>query len=166
MGTSASRQTIYSIGPRRFQNQILADFLEKELDAKCVVSEDACREPPAANSRICQVLVLLHAAENDFDKSLMGLASENIKTLDGRIVALFNVKSDTGIEEKGVSWGIRGFFYKQDPPRQLVRGISCMFKGEMWYPREVMAKYILSLIDDNQNKRQDVATLTRGNLNC
>jgi len=36
----------------------------------------------------------------------------------------------------------------------------------MWYPREVMAKYILSLIDDNQNKRQDVATLTRGNLNC
>jgi len=162
MGTLAGRRTIYLIGSRRFQNQILADFLEKELDAECIVTV-AAREAPAANGYSCKALVLLESPEKDLDKYFMGLESDSKKTLNGHIVALFNVKPDSGVEERAIMRGIRGLFYKH-PPKQLIRGISRMFKGEMWYPRDVMARYILSLKDDNQNNRQDVVTLTRREL--
>lgn len=164
MKTLADRKTIYLVGTRRFQNQILADFLEKELKAECIVSEDAYRKPPSTNGQKYRVLTLLDFSENDLNKYFTGLESESKKTLDGNIVALFNIKPDSGVEEKAISRGIRGLFYKQDPPNQLVRGISCMFKGEMWYPRDVMARYILSLKEDNQNNRQDVVNLTQREL--
>ena len=163
MGTSASKQIIYIIGPRKFQNDILAHYLEKELEAKCVVSEDAHHGPPATNGQGFQAMVLLDSPEKDLDKYFMGLESNSRNTLNGHIVALFNVKLGLGIEEKAITWGIRGFFYEHDSPEQLVKGISCMFKGETWYPRDVMSKYIHSMQNKTKNNK-DVVFLTHREL--
>ncbi|HOD35258.1 MAG TPA: LuxR C-terminal-related transcriptional regulator [Syntrophales bacterium] len=165
MGTSASKQIIYIIGPRKFQNDILAGYLEKQLGAKCIVSCDAHHGPPAANGQGFQAMVLLDSPEKDLDKYFMGLESTSRNTLNGHIVALFNVKPGLGIEGKAITWGIRGFFYEQDSPEQLVKGISCMFKGETWYPREVMSNYILSMqCKDKNTNNKDVVFLTHREL--
>ena len=161
METSASKQTVYIIGPRKLQNDILADFLEKELDAKCIVSEDAYHGPPATNGQGCQALVLLDYPEEDLDKYFMSLDSESRNTLNEHIVALFNVKPSSGIEEKAISRGIRGLFYEQDSPEHFVKGITAMLKGDMWYPRDAMSKYILSIKDNNNNKKDDIALTQR-----
>ena len=164
MGTLAGKQTIYIVGHRKFQNDILADYLENELEAKCIVSEDAHHGPPATDDQECRTMVLLDSPENDLDRYFIGLESASRNTLNGHIIALFNVKPGSGIEGKAISWGIRGFFYEQDSPKQFVKGISSMFKGEMWYPRDVMAKYILSRKDNNNNNKKDVVVLTQREL--
>jgi len=161
MGTS-NKQAIYIIGPRKLQNDILADYLEKEMEAKCTVSMDVHQGMPATNG--CQALVLLDSPERDLDKFFMGLESASKRTLNEHIVALFNVKPGSGIEDKAISWGIKGFFYEQDSPKQIVKGITSMFKGEMWYPRDVMAKYILARKDSNSNNKKDVVVLTQREL--
>jgi LuxR family transcriptional regulator of csgAB operon len=115
------------------------------------------------NGQGCQALVLLDSPERDLDKYFMGLESASKRVLSEYIVALFNVKPGSGIEDKAISWGIRGFFYEQDSPKQFVKGISAMVKGEMWYPRDVMAKYILSQ-KDNNNHKKDVIVLTHREL--
>ncbi|HRR41917.1 MAG TPA: response regulator transcription factor [Syntrophales bacterium] len=164
MGTPANKQMIYIIGPRKLQNDILADYLEKELSAKCVVTADARHGPPVGeNGQGCPALVLLDSPEKDLDKYFMGLESASKRSLSEHIVALFNVKPGSGIEDKAISWGIRGFFYEQDSPKQFVKGITAMVKGEMWYPRDVMAKYILSRKDTN-NSKKDVIVLTQREL--
>jgi len=161
METSASKQTVYIIGPRKLQNDILADFLHNELEANCTVSEDAHHGPSATNGQGCQALVLLDYPEEDLDRYFMSLDSVSKKTLNGHIVALFNVKPDSGVEEKAISRGIRGLFYEQDSPEHFVKGISAMLKGDMWYPRDVMTKYILSIKDNNNNKKDDIALTQR-----
>ena len=161
METSANKQTIYIIGPRKLQNDILADFLHNELEANCTVSEDAHHGPPSTNGQECQALVLLDYPEEDLDRYFMSLDSVSKKTLNGHIVALFNVKPDSGVEEKAISRGIRGLFYEQDSPEHFVKGISAMFRGDMWYPRDAMSKYILSIKDNNNNKKDDIALTQR-----
>jgi LuxR family transcriptional regulator of csgAB operon len=146
------------------QNDILADYLEKELGAKCIVTTDAHHgPPPRENGQGHQALVLLDSPEKDLDKYFMWVESASKRSLSEHIVVLFNVKPGSGIEDMAISWGIRGFFYQQDSPKQFVKGITSMVKGEMWYPRDVMAKYILSRKDNNNNKK-DVIVLTQREL--
>jgi LuxR family transcriptional regulator, positive regulator of biofilm formation len=151
---------IYIIGPRKLQNEILASYLEKELDANCTVTMDAY-DTPETNGHEC--LILLDSPEKDLDSYFMSLESASRKTFNGHIIALFNVKPGLGIEEKAISWGMRGFFYEQDSPIQFVKGISAMFKGELWYSRDVMTKYILSR-KANNNHKKDVVILTQREL--
>jgi len=158
MKTSESKQTIYIIGPRKLQNDILAEYLEQELEVKCIVSEDAHHGPPVTNGQGCQALVLMDSPEKDLDKYFTGLESNK---LNGHIIALFNVERGSGIEEKAISWGIQGFFYEQDSPKLFVKGISCMFKGEMWYPRGIMAQYIRSRRYNDNNKKEAVVLTQR-----
>lgn len=163
MGTN--KQVIYIIGPRKSQNEILADYLGKELGLKCIVTADDHHGPPASeNGQGCQAMVLLDSPEKDLDKYFMGLESSSKRNLADHIVALFNVKPGSGIEDKAISWGIRGFLYEQDSPKQFVKGITAMFNGEMWYPRDVMAKYILSRKDNNSTNKKDVIVLTQREL--
>ncbi len=109
MGTS-NKQAIYIIGPRKLQNDILADYLEKEMEAKCTVSMDVHQGMPATNG--CQALVLLDSPERDLDKFFMGLESASKRTLNEHIVALFNVKPGSGIEDKGHLMGDQGLFLR------------------------------------------------------
>ena len=160
MDTSTSKHMIYIIGPRKLQNEVLASYLEKELEAECTVTMGAY-DTPTTNGRAC--LILLDTPEKDLDKYFMGFESASRKTLNGHSIAFFNVKQGLGIEDKAISWGIRGFFYEQDSSVQFVKGISAMFKGELWYPRDVMTKYILSRRDNN-NHRKDVVILTQREL--
>ncbi len=161
MGTLASRQIIHIVGPSRFQNEILADFLEKELEAKCFVSVDAQHQPPANNDQDGQTLVLLDSSVKDLENYLIGFELKGRSVPNGQMAALFNVMPGSGIEEKAISWGVRGFFYEQDSPKHFVKGISAIFKGEMWYPRDVMSKYILSMHNKEIRKKEDVSLTHR-----
>jgi LuxR family transcriptional regulator of csgAB operon len=118
-------------------------------------------DTPNTNGHEC--LILLDSPEKDLDRYFMGLESESRKTFNGHIIALFNVKPGLGIEDKAISWGMRGFFYEEDSPQQFVKGITSMLKGELWYPRNVMTKYILSK-KDNNNRKKDVVILTQREL--
>jgi LuxR family transcriptional regulator of csgAB operon len=74
---------------------------------------------------------------------LAEIETEGRGVLDRHLVALFNVRRGTGIEEKSVALGVRGFFYEQDPLDLFLRGVRAVFAGELWLSRQVTTRCIL-----------------------
>jgi DNA-binding CsgD family transcriptional regulator len=68
--------------------------------------------------------------------------------------------SGLGIEKTALRKGIRGFFYKQDPPELLLKGVSALFNEELWVSREIMTKAILENRDKDIITIKDQTTLT------
>ncbi len=162
METSVCDKTICIVGPRKTQNDILADFLEKKLDARCIVSADAARlDLPANSDGKYRPLVLLDSPENGLDKYFMSLKPESKRTLNRHTIALFNVRPNSGIEAKAISMGIRGLFYVQDSCDRFVKGISAMFEGDLWYSREAMSRLIIPMKNENCYDRETVALTKR-----
>ena len=142
MSASAER-VVYIIGPRNFQNALLAFFLEEKTGARCLTGahlgdvrgkdEDQQDDPP---------LVLLDAYGKNLESILVEIESGGPDFLSQAYVALLNVDPDSRIEEEAVLRGIRGFFYEPDPPEPLLKGVNAIFEGEFWVSRAIMSKCI------------------------
>lgn len=152
---------IYIIGPQRLQNELMTSFLKRETGAQCKEYEDVSHLPAihkkdAAKSR----LILWDCLGRDPDRCLVELESGGKKMLSRYSLALFNVNPDLGIEERALSWGGRGFFYEQDPLELFPKGVRAIFKGELWVPREIMAKYIQENRGKDTISKKEVTILT------
>ena len=161
MGTLANERKIYIIGPRKLQNEILALYIEKELKTKCMISVDTHYGPPEADGLEPQALVLLDSPQKNLEKYFVGFDSENRKTLNGHIVALFNVRPGLEIEASALYWGVKGVFYETDTSEHFIEGMYALLRGEMWYPREVLTQYILSGKNRSRAHRGDDTLLTQ-----
>jgi DNA-binding NarL/FixJ family response regulator len=105
-------------------------------------------------------LFLLDCLEKDFDTYLVEIAARDKKLLHRHYVALYNVAPCLGVEKKALRKGIRGFFYRQDPPESLLSGVSAVFNEELWVSREIMTKTILENRDKDLMVRNEHTTLT------
>ena len=91
-------QTIYIIGPRRVQNELIASCLQQETGAKCLLGEDISyvRLPDDVKSSGQPNLVLWDCQEKHPDSLLATLRSNSIWESSPGHVALFNVRHDLG----------------------------------------------------------------------
>lgn len=104
---------IYVVGPRRFQNEILVHFLERETGAKCLSKEDIRHISVINDKNIdSQRLVLWDCLGKDLEVLMIKMKSNGQEVLAQHLVALFNVHPDVGIEEKTAALGVRGFFLR------------------------------------------------------
>lgn len=159
--TQLTDKVIHIIGPRRFQNELMVFFLEREAGAKCIASEDIRHVPIIDNKNISQPkLILLDCLEKDLDSYLVELESSGENILYGHLVALFNVSSELGIEEKALRRGVRGFFYEKDLLEGFPKGVHAIFDGELWVSRGIMTKTILDHRDTDIALRKDASILT------
>jgi len=162
---SLNKRTIQIVSARKLQCDLMANYLTVSTGVICKIASDPGaisinpQEPENAT------LVLLDCPERDPVKYFMTLAVAGRRILSKSLVALFNVRPGLGIEERAVSWGIRGFFYETDSVDQMMKGIQTLFKGEMWLSRDIMAKCILSQrsAGESSNKK-DVIFLTQREL--
>jgi len=136
---------IYIIGLQRMQNELIASFLEREANARCVVGEDLSHVPNISDKDAGQSeLILLDCMGKNLDGCLTELESNDEKKMSsGHFLALFNVDPCLGIEKRALRQGARGFFYEQDPLELLSKGIQTIFNGELWASREIMMKCVL-----------------------
>ncbi len=154
-------KVIYIIGPQLFQNELMVSFLTREAGATCLASDDVRQVPVVDDMKTTQpILVLLDCLEKELDTYLVEVAASDKKLLRRHYVALYNVAPGLGVEKKALKKGIRGFFYKQDPPDLLLKGVSAMFNEELWVSREIMTKTILENRDKDIITRKDQSTLT------
>ena len=154
-------KVIYIIGPQRFQNELMVSFLTRETGATCLASDDVRQIPVVDDKKTSQsILVLLDCLEKELDTYLVEVAASDKKILRRHYVALYNVSPGLGMEKKALRKGIRGFFYKQDPPELLLKGVGAMFNEELWVSREIMTKTILENRDKDIITRKDHTTLT------
>ncbi len=161
---SLNKRTIQIVSARKLQCDLMANYLTVTTGVVCKIASD-----PGAISINPQepentTLVLLDCPERDPVKYFMALAVAGRRILSKCLVALFNVRPGLGIEERAVSWGIRGFFYETDSVDQMIKGIQTLFKGEMWLSRDIMAKCIQSQRSTGESSKKDVIFLTQREL--
>ena len=141
--TSLNDRLIYIIGPRKFQNELMAFFLERSTHAKCIERADPSDLPAAEEGSFRPPrLILWDCLGKDTDTCLGELESFG-KTVSLDHSVLFNLCRGLGIEQEALALGVRGFFYEEDPIGQLPKGIGAIFDGELWVSREIATQFIL-----------------------
>ena len=155
-------QTIYIIGPRRVQNELIASCLQQETGAKCLLGEDFSfiRLSDDVKSNRQSNLVLWDCQEKHPDSLLATLRANSIWESSPGNVALFNVRHDLGVEEKCVKRGIRGFFYDRDPLPQFLKGVRAILNGQLWLTRQIMTRCILDNKGRPNQSNTDSSNLT------
>jgi DNA-binding NarL/FixJ family response regulator len=126
---------IYIVGPGKFQKELMARIIKEETGAKCDCCEDINDLKLPENKEGGENTLIL------VDGS--GIAIKDILSKDlPFFVAIYNVERDKSIEKEVTGSGISGIFYSSDPLNQFLKGISTIFKGELWFSREVMTNYV------------------------
>ena len=110
-----TNKSIYIVGPRRLQNEMMARILERETGASCKCV-DYIHDVRAIDDEDTghRKLVLWDFLGKDLNTLLVTLDSDAQKTLSRDFLALFNVSPGLGIEENAVQHGVQGFFYEHD----------------------------------------------------
>jgi DNA-binding NarL/FixJ family response regulator len=152
---------VHIIGPHRFQNELIAFYLKREIGVQCSVSKTPFSLDTKDAKRSDQsVLTLIECPDKDLDAFLSGLKKGDSNITARYLMALFNVDRGQGIEEKAVALGIKGIFYGEDPIGTFYKGIGAMFDDELWVSREVLTKYVTENRVKDIPAKQDKALLT------
>jgi DNA-binding CsgD family transcriptional regulator len=138
-----SGKILFVVGPRRLQNDRMASSIEKVTGARCMTLSDLGDLPPLAKAGDTSGLVLWDCHGKNANHCMAELESHRVTLGDHPLLGLFNVGSSQGFEQWALNEGIRGFFYEHDPFDVIAKGVSAMFDGELWFPRRVMADYII-----------------------
>ena len=140
-----TNKLICVVGPRRFQNELIASFLERETGAQCLPTL-SIRQISFTDNRKAgtQRQVLWDCLGEDLETLILEIESHGKRVLARDLVTFFNVQEGLGIEERAVMLGVRGFFYEHDSLDIFLKGIRAIFDGELWLPRKIMTKCILN----------------------
>jgi DNA-binding CsgD family transcriptional regulator len=157
-----TNKVICVVGPRRFQNELIASFLEQETGARCMPALNIQQILFTDNKKAgTQRQVLWDCLGENLETLVLEIESYGKRLLTRDLVAFFNVEEGTGIEEKAVMLGIRGFFYEHDSLEIFLKGIRAVFNGELWFPRKIMTKCILKNKIREPSPEEDRVVLTK-----
>lgn len=134
--------SIYIIGRRRLQNEIMAHFLTQETGLKTLYSpnyEAAIFDPAPSAPTSLAIVDCCELGPGEPIERFTAAPPDSTRHL----VMLWNVGRNQGMERRAIGAGIQGLFYEDDPLQVLVNGIKAVLHGEMWYSRETLSKALL-----------------------
>ena len=151
----------YVIGPRRLQNELIASCLEKEIGNECLLVENFNQIPkenpkPGAHPS----LVLWDCVEKELERFLADIETNTGQKKSAHRIVFFNVSNGMEFRKKYALKGIYGFFYEHDPMDIFIKGVQAVLDGKLWFPREVMSKYIFEDIDKDKSSGSGHKKLT------
>jgi len=138
-----SGRTIHIIGSCPFNNELLAGVIELQTKARCVSAKSFADLEAAAEDASSRELYLWDCLGKSLDGFMTEFVSGVEKFAESQFVVLFNVHAGSGLEESCVSQGIRGLFYEDDGIAIFLKGLAAVYRGELWFSREVMTRFIL-----------------------
>ncbi len=152
-GIESASRDIFIVSPRKLDSELLAYALEKEVCEKCQIVGDvtnlkfALARIPEGDAKVSTpqrtTLLLIDCVENDFDRIMRELSDQQQEPSENLIVAVYNVYPGWGIEEEALRFGIKGFFYKHDGMKLLIKGINAIFGHEVWVSREILLRSVM-----------------------
>jgi len=165
---SLRNRYVYIIGQHQFQNELIAVYLKREIDAQCRICKSPIDIHKKDNNRSDKpALILIEAPDNeDLDTYLKRFKKIDRNITDHHLMALFNVNGGQGIEKRAISLGIKGIFYGEDSIESLCKGITAIFNGELWVSREVLKQYVIEThveehIEDSSAKNEKALLTSR-----
>ena len=163
---SAAKE-IFVVSPRKLDSELLAYALAHEVCEKCQVVSDvsSLKQSLARKSQgnadgpspQGKTLLLIDCVENDFDRIMRELSDQEQEPSESLIVAVYNVYPGWGIEEEALRFGIKGFFYKHDGMKLVIKGVNAIFGHEVWVSREILLR---SAMGGRRKKRSAIQEKT------
>lgn len=147
-------QRVHIIGPQRLQNRLFADFIAQHTDFVCSEAETFADALKIDASDHHSKLFLRDCQGIQIDDLFLGLQQQKDTVIDLHYLALFNVAPSFGYENKALDLGVRGFFYTQDTPEHILKGIKAIVEGELWVSRDILTKCVV----DNRTKNNPFKT--------
>lgn len=130
------------VGPNHLLNELLAEYLTAKLDnISCTTSARPVSNGTGQNNSPNTTLFLLDNMGQDMKNSwpeIDSLITSSKKTY----VALFNLPANNTDENNFLLRGFRGIFFENTPADVLCKGISLILKGELWYSRETLSRFL------------------------
>jgi LuxR family transcriptional regulator, positive regulator of biofilm formation len=153
--------SVVIIGKNQLHNDLLQSYIESKEGYACICKPRLSKEVvDRLNDNGITILII---DSNYTDIRLLnngdGL-SEAIRQQRCHPV-LFNVEAEQKIEKRAIGCGIRGVFYSNEPIENLVKGLSAVLSGELWFPRKVISEYILSVYKRNIENNPNLPQVTQ-----
>jgi DNA-binding CsgD family transcriptional regulator len=140
---SPAHRSIWIIGPRSLQNELLASLLAKKTGAWCACGDSVTQALASRETPHNSGLFLFDCLGENADTWVEKVGPDEQPLVSPHLVAFFNVSKDLGIEARAIRAGVRGFFYVEDQPDHIRKGVRAIFEGELWVSREIMSRCIL-----------------------
>jgi DNA-binding NarL/FixJ family response regulator len=140
-----SQPEIIIVGTNPLQNDLLARFLTKEIDVKCVCSTNGRWDLVGDGTNGGRHLTLLDYQSLEWEDFSAQLGSR--KNFGTRLAfAFFNVcsRDDSKIVNKMLlAHGLRGAFDEGESLEMIGCGIRAILKGELWIPRKILEEIVV-----------------------
>ncbi len=150
-GTIMSGKEIIILGSQNYQNEILAYYLEHEKGIECrILPPDCGLATGHSGANRGSRLFLIDCSKADVARYFMHPPLDGDRPAFQHPVSIFNTRRDSGIEERALQSGVKGIFYEGLPLKELIEGIFEIFNGGIWYPEDLMARWI------SRHRRRDV----------
>lgn len=149
------------VGKNQLHNDLLQSYIESAKDYSC-----ACR------TRIGNDFLDMTNAEEAFiliiDANYLDINRLDNGDRIAEVVRhqrchpiLFNVDADQQIESQAICYGIMGIFYSNEPIEHLLKGLSAVIAGELWFPRKALSDYVLSIHTNKSLNDPDLPQVTQ-----
>ncbi|HOD36947.1 MAG TPA: response regulator transcription factor [Syntrophales bacterium] len=136
---------IFILGSQNFQHQILAHYLEHERGIPCRILPPDCEFVSASvDTKGGSPLFLIDCSETGVERYFMNPQPAGGLPPFRHAVSIFNARRDSGIEEKALQTGVKGIFYEGLPLEVFIEGILEILNGGIWFPEDLMVKWISS----------------------
>ncbi len=143
------------------QNEMMAQCLQSSTELTCVCCSESDLSSTLNKTNGHPSLILWDCVGNDMDNLWTGLGVGFNLSNDQHFVVLFNVNQDKGVEKEAAIRGVRGVFYKNDPFEIFAKGIQAILKGELWFSRETLTKFLLEAKNSAKLELDTTDSLTR-----
>ena len=135
---------IHIVGMNTLQNNLLLSFLKEQsnLIGRCTQKLESTISAHENESKLIQFF-LLDYKNLDREDFWPKLSTWKRLIASECLVALCNIESGMEVEKTALKNKIQGLFYKNDPPHIIAKGISAILKGDLWYSRQSLKKYVV-----------------------
>lgn len=149
------------VGPNKLQNSLMASALEPSVGAECFVSETFDGSAEYEGNRAgTKRLVLWDRFGKNAQECLSEYEVNAHQMSSADFLAFFNLSRGLEIEERVIPRGVNGFFYTQDSLELIARGITAIFKGQIWVSRKILAQCIGKRDDEKSTGDKTPSLLT------
>ena len=159
-GKNLPEPRVHIVGPLKFQNELMAWFLQENTGLICACSKnlevDSFSDPPGEKT----ALILMDCLASDLTSLKSTIRSFFGAGNTGYYIALFNMATGQPFGNDLVKKGIRGIFYNSDPLPNLKKGVPAILNGELWYSRKDLTKYLLDSDTESDFAMETKALLT------
>lgn len=144
------------VGPRPRDYASLATDLAEATEGRCHITDTSGRNSPTLKFNAKAGLVLIDAMEDQPGEALDLLLQCRKSGKKQLMYAFFNAEHDSRLEKLAAPPEIHGIFYTDCNLENFAKGVEAIFKGDLWFPRKVIARYLI-----NQKPHTSQAFLAR-----